>query len=113
MLDLVALLRRHRVPLTTEHACQDAIEGVLGAAGIAYAREHSLGGFGRIDFLIGRIGLEVKVSHISSPREIHRQIARYCRSPEIEGLILATGRSVVLPVMDKPVVVLSLGRAWL
>ena len=107
------LLASRRVPLTSERATQDAIAEVLASAGLAFTREHSLGGFGRIDFLLGNIGLEVKVAHISSPREIHRQLVRYARSPEIAHLVLATGRSVQLGEIGKPHRVVSLGRAWL
>ena len=111
--DLADLLRRKRIPLTTERATQDAIEGVLSAEGIAFAREASLDEHGRIDFLVGRVGIEVKIAHVSRPREIFRQLSRYCLSPSIDGLILATGRSVRLPPMTKPVAIVALGRAWL
>ena len=111
--DLSALLQRHRIPLTTERATQDAIEEILGTNDISFVREHSLGGFGRIDFLVGRCGLEVKIAHVSSPREVHRQLVRYLRSPELDALVLATGRTVMLPVLTKPVLVVALGRAWL
>ncbi|MGU3387199.1 hypothetical protein ACLBYG_22005 [Methylobacterium sp. D53M] len=109
---LCAVLRGKRMRCSTEIQLQDDIASVLTAAGIAFERERWLGPeTGRIDFIAGGVGLEVKVK--GGAREIYRQVARYCDHREIDALVLATTRAVSLPALTKPVLILDLSRAWL
>ncbi|KAB7783461.1 hypothetical protein [Methylorubrum populi] len=109
---LVRLLSGKRMRCSTEQALQDDIEIVLAAAGASYTREHYLGAAtGRIDFMVGNTGLEIKVK--GGARNIHRQCVRYCDHPSIDALVLATTRAVSLPHLSKPVFILDLSRAWL
>ena len=45
----------------------------------------------RIDFLLGGVGIEVKVD--GSTAQILRQLRRYASSPQIEHLVLVTNRA--------------------
>lgn len=109
---LLALLSGKRMRCSTERALQDDIETVLGGAGVVFERERWLGAeTGRIDFLVGCVGLEVKIK--GAARDIHRQCVRYCEHPSIGVLVLATTRAVSLPPLSKPVHILDLSRAWL
>ena len=109
---LVCLLSGKRMRCSTEQALQDDIEIVLAAARVAYEREHYLGAkTGRIDFMVGNTGLEIKVK--GGARAIHRQCVRYCDHPSVEALVLATTRAISLPTLSKPVLILDLSRAWL
>lgn len=108
---LVHLLSGKRMRCTTERALQDDVESVLTAAGTAFIREHRFGPRDRIDFLVGRTGLEIKIK--GGARDIHRQCLRYCERPEIDALVLATTRPLGLPALSKPVHILDLSRAWL
>lgn len=88
--ELIELLRSYQIPFGNEAAMQEGIEQILKAEGVKYSREHVFGPRDRIDFLIGRIGLECKVD--SSKAVVAAQLLRYAERPEIDGLILVTSR---------------------
>jgi predicted dehydrogenase len=50
--------------------------------------EVTLPGAGRIDFMAGRIGIELKVK--GSAAEVTRQLWRYAEHPELDGILLVT-----------------------
>jgi hypothetical protein len=116
MHNVVAALRGKRFPLENEKACQNAIWSALEASPATWktSREHRLTGRDIIDFLVGgTTGVEVKLK--GAGKDIARQLARYCASPAIDGLVLVTNKPVALPptINGKPVVAFSLGSAWL
>ncbi|GAA1983354.1 hypothetical protein [Amycolatopsis minnesotensis] len=83
-----------------EHALQDSIADVLTTAGWPVRREVRLGPRSRIDFVVGRIGVEVKVA--GTPETVTRQLQRYAHSSELDELVLATTRAthrIVPPVL--------------
>lgn len=89
---IVEYLRPYRFPVGNEAAFQETLETVLRRQ-FQFLREFNLGdGHGRIDFYFHeeKIGLELKVK--GSPSEVIRQMHRYAQSPEINSLILITGR---------------------
>lgn len=88
--ELVALIRSYQIPFGTEAAMQSAIERILKEAGLKFQREHVFGPRDRIDFLIGRIGLECKVD--MSKARVASQLLRYAERPEIDALLLVTSR---------------------
>jgi len=118
-----AALDGQRIPLTNEKRTQLAIADALTDAGITFAREVRLDGpgfwdgdrepLGAIDFLIGTLGLEVKLS--GSAPALRRQLAAYARSERIGSLLLVTARAFALPpqILGKPCTMFLLGRAWL
>lgn len=122
--DLVrAALAGQRLPFTNEKRTQLAIADALTDAGLTFAREVRLEGpgvwkgdvepLGTIDFLIGSLGLEVKLS--GSAPAVHRQLAAYARSERIGSLMLVTARAFALPPLigGKPCTIFFMGRAWL
>ncbi len=58
--DLKKLLRRYRFRYTSERELQDGIETMLTQEGLPFQREASVVG-GAIDFLVGSVGVEVKI----------------------------------------------------
>lgn len=110
---IVAVLSRARLRLTEETATQESIEAALRNAGIECTREVRLSASDIIDVMAGRIGIEIKVK--GSPTAIFRQIERYAKHDEIDGLILATNKAMRLPpaINGKPCRVISLGMGWL
>lgn len=109
---LLGVLQRVRAEPTNERAVQDAIERALALAGIAFVREAQLGEGDRIDFLVGHVGVEVKTQ--GGVGEIHRQLLRYARRPQIRALILVSTRAVIargapVGIGRKPVHVVTLG----
>lgn len=113
LIALAALLQGHRLVYADEKVCQDQIEAILFAKGIDYRREYRLGDAGICDFYFpnSRIVLEAKAFKSWSKLKVYRQCERYCRRPEVAGLLLATGKAQGLPtvIAEKPVRVHQLG----
>jgi hypothetical protein len=109
---IVDLLHRYRLPISDEVATQERVAQICAEHRITAHREYSLEPeLGRIDFYLPvlRIGLELKVK--GSPTDVARQLQRYALSPEIDELILLTGRARLLSVPreanGKPIIVVS------
>jgi hypothetical protein len=88
---LRSLVLAHRYRCTGEAQLQSALEQVLAGAGVSFHREVTLGEAGRIDFLLGHLGLEVKVE--GSISAVTRQLLDYAEREEVHGLLLVTTRS--------------------
>lgn len=101
-------LARYRLPVSVEKAMQDAVESALRAEGLAFQREVKRGDTDRIDFLVGSVGLELKVK--GSAGDVLRQLERYAAWPDVTELVLLTskGAHLALPsaVGGKPLLVL-------
>jgi hypothetical protein len=107
-----ALVKRYRYRDEVElHA---GLSAALTEAGIAHEREVYVNG-GRIDFLIGSVGVEVKIK--GTIGEIRRQLARYAAEPRIDHLLLVTThpahRQVLAVPLEVPVSVLTIGALGL
>jgi hypothetical protein len=87
-------LRGFRFHYGNEDDLQRGIEEALSASGAEFTREARLPGvFGRLDFMVHakfEIGIEVKVEGASS--SVGRQVARYLKCPEVEGIILVSSK---------------------
>ncbi len=64
------------------------VEDRLREAGVAFTAEVSLSPKDRIDFVAGRIGIELKVQ--TSVAAMTRQLDRYAASEKIDWLVLVT-----------------------
>lgn len=94
------VLRAVKYTYSTEKELQDGIARVLGAAGVAVDREYKLADdLGVIDFRVGRIGIEIKTK--GSPTQVARQLIRYCKSDELDEIILVTGRVALGELPDQ------------
>jgi len=92
--NLAQLVVQYRYLIGSEAGFQESLARILTMSGIAYRREYDLGqAFGRIDFYLpdDAIGIELKVK--GSPSGVMRQLYRYAQCPEIQALLLVTGRS--------------------
>lgn len=87
---LIDLIQSFQIPFGSEQQMQDTIERILKAESIKFSREHVFSPRDRIDFLVGRIGLECKTA--GSPSKVLGQLLRYAERPEIDGLLLVTSR---------------------
>lgn len=110
LLDRLAGLR---LVVETERETQAAIAEKLEWSGVAFEREARLSLKDRVDFLVGTIGIEVKVG--GQKRAILRQLERYATHEAIEMLVLVTNVAMGLPsrIGGKPLHVVSIGRGWL
>lgn len=109
---VVAALSGWRLLVTTEREVQRQIAERFEAAGLAFEREVPVTG-GRIDFLVGDIGVEVKIS--GGRRAIWRQIKGYASEPRITRFVLVASNACPMPpdVGGKSIIVHQLGAAWL
>lgn len=111
--ELCRILSSQKFVLDNEKSVQLQIENVLIDRKIEYKREFSLNDADIIDFMIGDIGLEVKLK--CPKRQIYRQCVRYAEHEEIKTLLLMSATAMGLPteILGKPVYALSLTKAWL
>lgn len=113
--ELAAHLEGYRFHYADEEQLQEAIEEALARGGFPCQREVKLDIYGRIDFLVERIGIEVKVA--GSTAEVLRQVRRYTRSDMLDEIILVTTRLRHAQISDvelgKPLTVVALSIAGL
>lgn len=99
-------LARYRMPVSVERELQDSVERALRAEKLEFRREVTRGA-DRIDFVVGSVGVELKVK--GSVSEVSRQLERYALWPELTELLLVTtrGSHLALPpiVGGKPLVI--------
>lgn len=109
---VVSALNSVRFTWASEQLICDGIAATLDDHDIAYGREVQLE-HGRIDFLAGDVGIEVKVA--GSLPTVLRQCQRYAHDPRVQALILATTRATHLhapaTVAGVPLTVLRLKGA--
>jgi hypothetical protein len=72
-----------------EYGLQDQIEQVLTEAGaVGVEREVEVGPRCRIDLVVARVGIEVKVK--GAPADVARQLQRYAATGRFDAFVLAT-----------------------
>jgi hypothetical protein len=107
---LASIIHKAVFRFSSEKDLQDGIGELLHKRGIDFKREVSLSPRDRIDFLAGKIGIEVKVA--SSSNEVQRQLWRYAEDKRIDSLILVTTRmshkSIAREILEKPVIIVHL-----
>lgn len=87
---IVRAIEAARFTCAGEKELQLALAQCFANAGIDATREVRLDTHSTIDFLAGRVGIEVKIA--GSPIAVMRQLQRYAHSEQIDGLVLATRR---------------------
>lgn len=107
---IAALIGGQRYRYRDEDALHAGIEQVLAAGSVEATAEARLSGRDRIDFLAGRVGVEVKIAGANA--DVIRQLRRYATHPEIGALILVTTRArhraIPRVIEGKPVLVVWL-----
>jgi hypothetical protein len=107
---LVTLLNGYRYSLDSENALQEGIAKSLRRENVEFEREVPLTKRDRIDFMVGRIGLEVKIGGTFSM--LLRQLDRYAQCPEVDALVVMASRSrltnVPCELRGKPICVCGL-----
>jgi hypothetical protein len=112
--DVVASLSGWRFRGHNEAVLQGTVLESLEHAGLPFIREYRINPRDRIDFLVGSVGVELKVQGRAD--DVRRQLERYAEAPEIRDLVLVTTRWQHRPlagvVLGKPVVV-HVVNVWL
>lgn len=114
--DIVRLIQRCRLDLSTEKHLQEGVAKILAEAGMAFEREKALSTRDIPDFVVnGSIVIECKMRDKSRKLAVFKQLGRYADHPEVTAIILATDLSMGLPpeINGKPVYLASLSRGWL
>lgn len=108
---LAALKPLAQLNASHESDISEAVADAFTRTGIAFQREVWLNDTDRIDYMVGRIGVELKLKGTVSA--VTRQLARYADSDLIDELILVTTRythrGIVNTLRGKPVTVLLCG----
>ena len=103
-----------RVPaMPGEYDLHAEVSDALTRAGIGHAHEYKLAPRCRIDFLAGRVGIEIKKGR-PVPSALRAQLAKYLQSDELSAIIVISQQAVPLPqtIGGKPVHLISLNRLW-
>ena len=111
---LIRLIGSARVDLSTEAAAQRGLARLFESEGLPYEAEVTLSAADRIDFLLGRVGVEVKIGQ--PRRQILRQLERYAGSERLDELLLVSSApfpSDGFRAHGKPVFVVSLSTGWI
>ena len=111
---IAAALSAVRMPARPEeYDIHAQVASALGAAGLAYEHEYRLGPRCRIDFRVGRVGIEVKKGRPASS-QLREQLRRYLEADALDAMIVVTQRMTALPdaICGKPVALVSLNRLW-
>ncbi len=88
--ELADILFHARYRYNSEKELQLAISQILYQSNLPWKTEVPLTKKDRIDFMVGDIGIEVKVG--GSFQQVLRQLHRYACLPEVQGLVLVTTR---------------------
>lgn len=108
---VTAAIEAHRFNATSEEDLQRGISEALERAGIAHEREVRLTPRDRIDFMVGAIGVEVKIGGGISA--LTRQLLRYAQVERVAELVVVSTRlqlSLQVPrdLNGKPVSVVTI-----
>ena len=110
---ILYLLSGNRFDVSDEMRCHGQIKDLFDKLNIGYQHEVRLSQASRIDFMIGKVGVEVKVKGVA--RSIFKQLQRYAQHDEVDCIILLTNKSMGLPALieGKPAYYVNMGKAWL
>lgn len=88
--EIAEMIAASRFRYGNEDALQRGIAQMFENASISFEREVRLNHHDRIDFMIGRVGIEVKVDQPIA--KVTRQIHRYSQCEQIDSLVLVSNR---------------------
>jgi hypothetical protein len=86
--DVIAAIGQHRFLWSSEDDLQAGIYAALRALGEIPLREVRLNARDRIDLVVDRVGIEVKIT--GSWRDVSRQLNRYLESDQLDDVVLVT-----------------------
>lgn len=88
---LIEALRSVRFRFSSEEDLQLGIEKLLTSRSIPFEREVRLDAYSRIDFMVGGVGVEVKID--GSAEELGRQVLRYLQHENVREIVVVTTRA--------------------
>ncbi len=115
-IEIVRLLQRCRLDLSSEKHLQEGVEQAFAANGTVFEREKRLSAKDIPDFLVsGGVVVECKMRNKARKIAVYQQLCRYAAHQEVTAIVLATNASMALPpdIDGKPVYIASLSAGWL
>lgn len=111
---IIEVIRRSKIDLSNEKQSQSDIASVFESEGILFEREVRLSESDVIDFMVGDVGIEVKLRG-ANKKSVFRQLTRYATHEQVKSLILVTNTSMGLPpqIEGKDVFYVSLAEGWM
>jgi hypothetical protein len=110
LVKLASAIRRRRFRYANEADLQEGLAAALTADGWPVEREVRLDAKCRVDLLIGRIGIEVKVA--STADEVERQVRRYLDTRKLDAIVVVTSRvrhlTLPIDINGRPIEVVTL-----
>jgi hypothetical protein len=88
---LVRLLEGAKYDITSEEIFQRGVAAVLTHHGVEFQREFRLSPNDRVDFLVGRVAIEMKTE--GAINAVMRQLQRYAQYEAVSEIILLTSRT--------------------
>ena len=88
------VLSRYRFRFKNEDELQQGMAQAFSAARIEARREVRLDSENRLDFLVGRLAIEVKVAGQFTRAALVRQLERYALSDEVESILVVTNKII-------------------
>lgn len=85
---IVEAVQQYSYSVVNEAELQEALATALTEAGIEFEREVCLDSRNRIDFMVGSIGIEVKVG--GNAHSLARQLLRYAEFDSVTELVVLT-----------------------
>ncbi len=111
---LESVLREIRLsPVMSENKLHVHVQNTLSDKGFLVEHEAKVAPRSRVDFLVGKIAIEIKRNRPNKTALI-KQLKRYAGSPLVDAIIVLTEKSVSLPptILNKPIRSLSLLSLW-
>ena len=96
ILDALRAVRTPAVP--GEYDLHAEVSAALTQSGVDHCHEYRLAPRCRIDFLAGRVGIEIKKGR-PAPSALRARLERYLASYELAAVVVVTQRAVSLPRM--------------
>lgn len=97
---IIAALSRYQFIQHDEHALYAGLAHVLGEAGIVFERERRLDERSRVDFYLPATRLVIEVKVQGAPNAVLRQLWRYGKHPDVDGVLLVTTLAKLARVPD-------------
>lgn len=97
---VIAALARYQFIQHDERELQVGIAAVLAEAGITFERERRLDEHNRVDFYLPDTRLVIEVKVQGSPMPVLRQLWRYCKHHDVDGILLVTTLAKLARIPD-------------
>ncbi len=109
ILPLLTVLRAIAFTGVDEYALQRSIGAALAVSQMEFEPEARLSSTDRIDFLVGDVGIEVKVD--GSPSAVLRQCFRYLAHARVRALVVVSAKASLVRSLPPRVEIKGVGKS--